>query len=157
MIKTLSKISENGEEFCLYHLVAGSLHDDDEDENTCVPSPSVNTTESQMLYDFIEQRCPIDLSNAGVPSEKIESLLHEGPCFVVTDFMPDFDSISRSMPTILPSISTVVGKQVYKYHHKADKTICICVHEPRSPPRTEYKRNGKTESAAMMKQTEVSL
>ena len=153
MIRTLSKTSENGEEFCLYHLVAGSLHD--EDENTC--APSVSTTESHILYDFIEQRSPIDLLNAGVPSDKIKSLLREGPSFIVTDFMPDIDSLSSSMPTILPSISTKAGKQVYEYHHKADKSICICIHEPRSPPRTEYKRNGKTETSATMKQTEVSL
>ena len=63
-IRTLTKKDDAGEELCLYHLVAGSITNDDE-----ITSPLVIPVELEcsQLFDFKEKRCTMELSNANVP------------------------------------------------------------------------------------------
>ena len=157
-IRTITKKDDAGEELCLYHLVAGSLTSDDE-----ITSPLIITVEKEctQLFDFIEKRCTMDLSNANVPPEKIERLLCEGPAFIITDFMPTLDEFSWmvSATSILPKISEELGKQVYEYSHPKDNTgtLSICIHEPASPPKSVYKSGNKEpEATSTMRPNQVS-
>ena len=155
-IRTLTKKDEAGEEPCIYHLVAGSITNDDE-----ITPPLVITVEKEcaQLFDFIEKRCTMDLSNANVPPGKLERLLCEGPAFVITDFMPTLDDFSwmDSATSILPKIAEEFGKQVYEYCHPKDDTLSICIYEPASPPKSVYRSGNKEpEAKSTMRPNEVS-
>ena len=152
-IRMLSATS-GGMELCLYHLVAGTITD--EDTREACDGMSTTIEESQPLYDFIVKRCPEDLSKAEVPVDKITHLLRQGPSFIITDFLPQPCDLDRSVPTILPQVSTEFGKQVYEYHHQEDRGLSICIHEPRSPPKAVYKRQGRAMLKSALRHHEVS-
>ena len=136
-VRKMSKVQQDGSFCSLYHVSAGLLK---QSLNEVKHGIKI-TTETFMndeLADAIRIQCRADLSEAGVTEVKIERLLEESPCFVVTENLPCYMNGNVQLKTVKPEIGQPESEEVYIYRHSEDKTMMMTVGEPNSPAPVQY-------------------